>query len=226
MNIQRLLVFSAMVILALLSCKNESKTTGKKQNNQQEQKVAPDYSKFGMVEEDVPYGLKKGDRAPAIDLLIEGVKTPLSALYKDQTIALFFYRGNWCPVCNKHLSDFTERAKDLTAKGIKLIAITPEDSSGIDKMREKTGANFTIVSDVDGSIQKAFDVDFVVTNSYAAKIEDNLNASIAANNANKKAELPVPATYVINRKGEIKFSHFDVNYKNRASVDDILNSVE
>jgi len=212
---------------SMISCKNNSSEASVAKGDAAVSKPteAPAYSKFGMKDTDVPYGLKKGDKAPTIEVLINGVKTPLSTLYKDQTVALFFYRGNWCPVCNKHLADFTERARDLTAKGIKLVAVTPEDADGIDKMKEKTGANFTIISDLDGSIQKAFDVDYIVTSNYAKKIEDNLGTSIADNNASGEAVLPVPATYVINRAGEIIYSHFDVNYKNRASVDDILNSV-
>jgi len=61
-----------------------------------------------------------------------------------------------------------------------------------------------------------------VTDAYQKKIRDKLNTDIAENNGNKEAKLPVPATYVIGKDGVIKYVQFDLNYKNRASVEGIL----
>ena len=119
-----------------------------------------DYESYGMQSEDAPKGLEKGSKAPTVDLTIDGHKVALADLYKDQKVAVIFYRGYWCPKCNKHLSEFATKAKDLEAKGVKLIAITPEIQESIEIMKEKTGAEFTIVSDVDGTLLKAFDVDY------------------------------------------------------------------
>jgi hypothetical protein len=41
-----------------------------------------------------------------------------------------------------------------------------------------------------------------------------------------EAKLLVPATYVINPKGEIVFRHFDYDYKNRASVNAMLAALD
>ena len=184
-----------------------------------------DYASYGMKDDDTPNGLAKGTKAPQVSLTIEGKEVALADIYKDRHVAVIFYRGYWCPACNKHLSAFAARAKELEDKGIKLIAITPEAQEGVNKTKENTQANFTIVSDMDGSIQKAFDVDYGVTDDYIGKVQEKLNVAIAENNANKKAELPVPATFVINTDGEIIFAHFDPDYHKRASIDDILNAL-
>lgn len=181
-----------------------------------------DYASYGMKDTDAPKGLNKGAKAPEVTLTIDGEQLALAELYKDQKVALIFYRGYWCPACNKHLSAFAERAKELEDKGIKLIAITPETQEGIDKTKERTKASFTIVSDLDGSIQKAFDVDYDVTEAYLGKVQEKLNVAIAENNANGKEQLPVPATFLIDTNGEIVFAHFDPNYSKRASIDDII----
>ena len=89
-------------------------------------------------------------------------------------------------------------------------------------MKEKTSANFTIVSDVDGTLLKAFDVDYNVTDAYIGKVNEMLKVSIAKNSAFGEAKLPVPATYVIDTDGTIIFSHFNPDYGKRASIDDIL----
>ncbi len=66
---------------------------------------------------------------------------------------------------------------------------------------------------------------FSVTEDYQKKIVDKLESNIAENNGKTEAQLPVPATYVIGKDGIIKYAQFDLNYKNRASIDEILNAL-
>jgi peroxiredoxin len=215
-----------LAFMSIIACKKKEEKAIEPKEEQvietvkEEPKI--DYASYGMKSEDAPRGLDKGAMAPKVELTIDGKKIALADVYKNQKVAIIFYRGFWCPYCNKHLSQFATRAKELEDKGVKLMAITPESQEGVEKTKEKTMANFTIVSDTDGSILKAFDVDYGVTDAYVGKVNEMLKVSISKNNANGKAELPVPATYVIDTDGKIIYSHFDPNYKNRASIDDIL----
>ncbi len=214
-----------VLVSVIISCKKKEELAKQPVKNAVEttkKEPAVEYAKFGMKSEDPPKGLAKGSKAPKVTLNFDGKKVALADIYKNQPIVLFFYRGFWCPYCNKHLSKFAERAKELEAKGVKLIAVTPETQEGVEKTKEKTGANFLIVSDTDGSILKAFDVDYKVTDGYVSKVNEKLKVSIAENNGSSVAELPVPATYIIDKEGTIVYSHFNPDYKNRASIDDIL----
>ncbi len=214
-----------LALVSVVACKQkEQPVESKVEETVEVAEVTPeiDYASYGMKADNAPKGLAKGTKAPEVSLTIDGKQIALAELYKDQKVALIFYRGYWCPACNKHLSNFAERAKELEEKGIKLIAITPEAQEGVEKTKERTKANFTIVSDTDGSLQQAFDVDYDVTEGYLGKVQEKLSVSIAENNANGQGQLPVPATYVIDSNGEIVFAHFDPNYSKRASIDDIL----
>ncbi len=218
-----------IALVSVIACKKKEETPKEPQVEETVEVVqsAPkvDYASYGMKDEDAPKGLEKGAKAPDVNLTIDGKQMALADLYKDQNVAIIFYRGHWCPSCNKHLSEFATRARELEDKGVRLIAITPEAQEGVAKTKEKTKATFTIISDTDGSIQKAFDVDYGVTDGYVGKVQEKLNVAISDNNANGQAQLPVPATYVINSNGEITFAHFDPNYSNRASIDDILGAI-
>lgn len=215
-----------LAFISIIACKNnevkpdETKAAEAVETTTVEEKI--DYESYGMQSDDAPKGLEKGSKAPTVDLTIDGKKVALADVYKDQKVAIIFYRGYWCPKCNKHLSEFATKAKDLEAKGIKLLAITPEIPESVEKTKEKTGAEFTIVSDIDGTLLEAFDVDFKVTESYVSKVNEKLKVSIEKNNAFGKAQLPVPATYVIDTDGIIIYSHFNPDYGKRASVDDII----
>ncbi|MGZ0015144.1 peroxiredoxin-like family protein [Yeosuana sp. AK3] len=185
-----------------------------------------DYASLGMKDTYIPKGLNVGEDAPKVTFLTsENNKETLASYYQKQPVVIIFYRGYWCPVCNKHLSEFAEKAKQIEEAGATLIAISSESYENVEKTKEQTGAAFTIVSDADGSIMKAFDVSYHVTDSYQDMIQARLKASIKETNANKEADLPVPATFIIDKKGTIVYKQFNPNYKVRASVEDILKNL-
>lgn len=223
------LLFTMLIATALISCKKEVKEETQPETVVTETQTADpaiDYASLGIEQTAIPKGLNVGDYAPELTLTTaENKKETLASYYGKQPVVVIFYRGYWCPVCNKHLTEFAEKAKEIEATGTKLIAISSESYENVAKTKEQTGANFTIISDADGSIMKAFGVDFKVTEEYQAMIQDKLNASIKETNANKQAELPVPATFVIDKSGKIVYKQFNPDYKIRASVEDILNNL-
>jgi len=207
------------LLMVVISCKKETKPAKTTATSKGVAKV--DNTKFGMA--NTPKGLAVGTKAPDVALtLADGSTQNLSDIYKKQPVVLFFYRAYWCPVCNKHLSAFAKEAQKIEEKGVTIIAVTPESYDNVAKTRDKTGLQFTIVSDTDDHILKAFDVAFEVTEAYQQKIETYLNASIAKTNANGEAILPVPATFIIDKTGTIVYRQFDPNYKNRAGVAEII----
>jgi len=212
-----------LITTVFVSCKKEVKETQKEVVTSE---PPIDYSSIGMDTTSIPKGLNVGDNAPELTFTtVENKKETLASYYDKQPVVIIFYRGYWCPVCNKHLTEFAQKAKDIEVAGAKLIAITSESYDNVAKTKKQTGANFTIISDADGSIRKAFDVNFKVTEEYQAMIQDNLKASIKKTNANKQAELPVPDTFIIDTSGKIVYKQFKPDYKIIASVEDILNNL-
>jgi peroxiredoxin len=163
--------------------------------------------------------LKVGDKAPIFSLKANNGKLiDLKAILKDhKSIVLFFYRGQWCPFCNKHIKNLQDSLQLLTAKGAYVIGVSPENAAGIDKTIAKTKASFTILSDRDYSIMKAYKVNYVMEPGLADRYKKGgLDISLA--NGKTDYVLPVPATYIIGKNGKIKFVYFDKDYKKRPSV--------
>ncbi len=136
-------------------------------------------------------------------------------------VVLVFYRGHWCGICNRHLKSLESSLIELTTLGAHLVAVTPESAKGVKGTIEKTHASFPILSDSKNAIADLFDVSFHVTDKYDNKIEKMMGMSIAENNQQEDAILPVPATFVIGKEKKVIFSHFDPNYRNRLSVNDL-----
>lgn len=179
------------------------------------------------MEGHIPQGLNVGEKAPAFIInSIDGKKIDLKGLLKNKEVVIIFYRGDWCPVCTRYLSSFNDSLEYIKTKGAEVLAIGPETSENASNTQKETAADFIIIADSTQQIAKDYDVLFDVTKGYQRKIKTFLSTDIAENNGSDKAQLPVPATFVIGKDGVIKYKQFDYNYKNRASVKEILDHLE
>ena len=183
--------------------------------------------KYGIdVNFGVPSGLKPGDAAPDFTTRdTEGKIIALAEELKAGPVVIIFYRGEWCPVCNRYLSNFQDSLSFVQSAGAKVLAVTPEKPGSALKMIEKTGATFTVIPDPTEQIMMSYDVAFNVTEAYQKKIRNALEADIASNNGKTDAKLPVPATFIINQEGIIVYRQFNLDYHIRATVKDILDNL-
>jgi peroxiredoxin len=168
-------------------------------------------------------GLKNGTRAPMFTAADNSGKLlDLKSLLKShKAVVLFFYRGQWCPYCNKQIKQLQDSLQLLTGKGAYVIGVTPETDENINKTVDKTHASFSIIQDKGYAIMKAYDVNYVVDDALNTKLK-GYGIDLEKNNGNANHVLPVPATYVINPSGKIIYVHFDKDYTKRPSVSSIL----
>jgi peroxiredoxin len=180
---------------------------------------------FAQTETVYPTGLKVGDAAPMFTAKDQNGKTvSLKQALKNGPVVMLFYRGQWCPFCNKQLSHFADSLQMLTAKGATILAITPETGENVQKTIEKTKASFRVLEDEGMAIMKQYKVNFAVDENTVAKYK-GYGIDFDKANGSNGASLPVPATYIIGKDGIVKYVFFNTDYRKRASVQDILNNL-
>lgn len=175
-----------------------------------------------------PEGLFINSKAPDFKAKDQnGNEVVLKDIRKKGPVVLIFYRGYWCPYCNKELQKLEDSLQLIKEKGAQLIAITPEKQEGIAKTIEKTKASYSIVADSAMKIMKAYDVAYQVDDKTVGRYK-MANIDLAENNGQKAGSiyLPVPAVYIINKDGEISYRFFDFDYRNQASVKIILDNLK
>ena len=186
-----------------------------------------DLARLGMDDSDTPKGLLIGEAAPDFSgTTLDNEKLQLSVMLKEGPVVMFFYRGYWCPKCDRHLEAFADSLQMLTDIGLQVVAITPETVEGIERTVEQSGINFHVLSDPGGKIMADYDVDFKVTEDYSSRILKGKGVDIATSNGSDEAWLPVPATFIISTDQEIFWRHFNWNYGKRAGVRDILEAIK
>lgn len=171
-------------------------------------------------------GLKVGSKAPLFSAIdAERSNFILADELKKGPVVVIFYRGHWCPVCNKHLGQIQDSLRLITEKGATVVAVSPEKPEYLEKMEEKTGAKFRLLYDEDYKISDAYDVTFLPDKKQITLYNTMLNANLKETHSDDSQRLPIPATYIIDTKGKIVWRQFDSDYKNRSSVKDILNNL-
>lgn len=170
--------------------------------------------------------LKSGDAAPAFSIKdIHGATVDLAALSKAHQVVLVFYRGAWCPYCNKHMSHLQDSLALITAKSAVVLAISPELPESAEDIVRKSGATFHVIHDAGYRIMCAYGTAFEMPKAQRNKLM-LIGLNVDKANGNEEGVLPVPATFIIGRDGRIRALHFDENYKERMSVKAILSALE
>lgn len=177
--------------------------------------------------QDVPEGLFINSKAPDFKAKDQsGVDISLKELRKKGTTVLVFYRGHWCPYCNRELKRLQDSLQFITEKGAQLVAVTPEGAEGVSKTVEKTGAVFPIITDTEMKIAKSYGVAYAVDEKTQQRYKSFGNDLLVINNQKQQAYLPVPAVYIINKEGSVTYRYFETDYRKRVSVKEILDNLK
>ncbi len=180
---------------------------------------------FAQTETIYPAGLKAGDTAPDFAAKDQnGKMVTLKEVLKNDQVVILFYRGEWCPYCNKQLRNFSDSLGMFTAKGARVLAVTPETAGNVKRTIEKTKTAFQVIEDEGMNIMKLYKVNFEVDEKIIAKYK-GYGIDFDKANGSNGANLPVPATYVIGKDGKIKYVFFNPDYRKRAFVKDILENL-
>lgn len=171
---------------------------------------------------DEPKGLSVGDIAPKFKA-IDQFNNPfdLEEQLKKGPVVLMFYRGHWCKYCNRQLEELSDSLGFIIEKGASVVTVTPEVMEFVDETSKKFNNSFRIISDRDMKIMDAYKVRFEVDKGTNTKYKI-WGIKLVEFNGDNGSNLPVPATYIINQDGTIKYVFFNENYKKRVSVKTIL----
>ena len=171
-------------------------------------------------------GLNPGVEAPLFKAIDgSGTEFSLEDALQISPVVIIFYRGFWCPVCNKHLAQIQDSLQLIHDKGAIVIAISPEKPEYLDKMVEKSRASFTLLYDKDYKISDAYDVTFKPESKQLFVYNTLLGAHLKKTHSDESQRLPIPATYIINQDGIIVWRQFDPDYKNRSTVSEIVKAL-
>lgn len=170
-------------------------------------------------------GLNVGAKMPAFSLKDANGKTVSSDdLLKQGNLVVVFYRGSWCPYCNLYLRNLQKNLAQIKAAGGNLVAISVENPDNSLSVARKNEVEFTVLSDPHLDAARKFGIVYELPKE-TDELYKSHGLDIAKHNEMEKAELPLSATYVVNRKGEIVYAWLEPDYKKRAAPEVIIETL-
>ncbi|GAA3840194.1 peroxiredoxin-like family protein [Streptomyces coacervatus] len=175
----------------------------------------------------------QADRALTVDAQAPRFSLPsapgqtltLDDLLAEGPVVLTFYRGAWCPYCNIALRALQQHHEAITDRGARLVAVSPQIPDASLTLSEKHALTFDVLSDLGSDTAKQYGLAFDLPDDLAA-VYDKLGFDLQRVNDGHPRTLPLPATYVIDRDGVIRWAFVDTDYTTRAEPADIIAALD
>ena len=136
-------------------------------------------------------------------------------------MVLTYFRGGWCGFCKETLKALNETMPYITEAGARLVAVSaiaPEKSAEI---REELTLSYDLLSDEGLNLARKLGIVYELMPAMDSLINE-YGLDIRELHQSDQAELPIPATYVIDRQGRIVYSFVEVDYSRRAEPAEIV----
>lgn len=178
-----------------------------------------------MQAQDVSKALQVGDKAPDFTLKnAQGKTIRLYSLLEKGNVVMTWYRGGWCPYCNVALGQLQEKLPEFKALNATLVALTPELPDHSLSTQEKNNLEFEVLTDLNNNVARQYGIVFKLDDQTAQRYEQALHLS--SRNGTDSSELPVPATYVLDKNGVVRYAFVNPDYKKRANPDEVLQALK
>ena len=160
--------------------------------------------------------IKVGQKIPASILkTIDGKSFDLNKAISSKPALVIFYRGGWCPYCNKHLGKLQEMETKILELGYQILAISPDRPAKLKESMDKQGAKYTVLSDSKMTVSSAFGLAFKLPEKLVKTYKEKYKIDLEGDSGETHHLLPVPAAFIVGTDGMVKFSYVNPNYKVR-----------
>jgi peroxiredoxin len=151
------------------------------------------------------HSLKAGTFAPAFALRdMDGDLVKLAELIRTGPMALSFHAGTRCQSCQSHVSDLAAILPEIRQFGARWVAIGPTSSS-----HRAKAVRASLLSDPGGRVAKAFGLAVSFAGADTEEYQHSSHA-VRAKKGTEDGHLLIPATYVIDRDGQIVYACADL----------------
>ncbi len=145
----------------------------------------------------------------------------LASFWQDGWLIITFYRGGWCPYCIIELKAYEKLKSEFESLGATILAISPETEAEIQNTKMKAKIDLIIGSDKNNTLAKKLGLAFTLPENIIASYRE-FGLDLAKNQGSQGSELPIPATFVIDPSGTVRFMQAEADYTKRADPEEIL----
>ena len=151
-----------------------------------------------------------------------GETVEFKEVLQNKPTVLIFYRGGWCPYCNTQLGELVTVEGELKSIGFQLIAMSPDRPEKLKESTAKQNLKYQLYSDSKMELASAFGLAFKVDAETVAMYKEKYGIDLEADSGEIHHLLPVPAAFVIDSGGIIRYRYYNADYKVRVKAQELL----
>lgn len=169
--------------------------------------------------------LPMGAKAPAFELSDHDGKIIRSVeLFSKGKLVLCFIRGRWCPFCVGQMEAMNLILPQIDQAGASLVAISPQTVKQSFFMRDQHKLKFPLLSDAHNNIARQFGLTYRVPAQQEA-VYRRAFVNLPFTNGDDSWELPIPATFILDRDGTILYASAEEDYADRPEPSEIVKTL-
>jgi len=166
--------------------------------------------------------LPVGERIPQFQLQDHDGKTISSSeLLAKGRLVLCFILGRWCPFCVAQMEAVNLIMPEIERASATPAAISPQTVQQSFFMRDQHKLRFPLLSDAGNHLARQLGLTYRVPDEQKA-IYQRAFVNLPFVNGDDSWELPIPATYIIDRDGTVLYASANEDYTERPEPEEIL----
>lgn len=166
--------------------------------------------------------LAVGAEAPAFELSDHTGKLVSSTDRLSQgRVVICFFRGRWCPFCVGQLEAMNQIQPQIGQAEASLVAVSPQTVQQSFFMADQHKLRFPLLSDTGNKVARQFGLVYRAPEDQQA-IYRRAFINLPFANGDDSWELPIPATFVLDRDGTVLYASASEDYTERPEPAQIL----
>lgn len=157
------------------------------------------------------------------DLL--GLPIALSEVLAEGPALILFYRGSWCPYCRATLAAYEEIAPQIRVSGGRLLAVAPERPESGVEFRRIAKLSFDMLVDKGATVAARYGAALPMPDAMRAFYTE-LGEDISAWNAAGDWVIALPAAFVVDHAGDVRWMRGYPDFRSRPDPLDALRALE
>ncbi|MEO1374567.1 MAG: peroxiredoxin-like family protein [Cyanobacteria bacterium J06635_10] len=166
--------------------------------------------------------LKVGDTIP--DFVLpnhNGELIEIQKLLQRGVVVISFYRGTWCPFCNLELKALEQALPAINMLGGTVVTISPQTFAKTPQSIGEKKLNFEMLIDKKNQVARQFNIVFQIPKKSRSYYRE-IGIYLPKYNGDESFELPIPATFIVDRDGKIYYAYVEPDHIQRLDPVEII----
>jgi peroxiredoxin len=147
-----------------------------------------------------------------------------SDLLREGRLVICFIRGRWCPFCVGQMEGMNLVLPQIEQAGASLVAVSPQTVKQSFLMHDQHKVCFPLLSDAGNNVARQFGLTYRVPGPQEA-VYRRAFVNLPFTNGDDSWELPIPATYILDRDGTVLYNSANEDYTERPEPSEIVETL-